>query len=76
MSAKPPTADTALRALVDEYRDRCLWFLRRDYYPTTADEIQRVLEAIQRQGDREGFQRAAEIRQWLLPPSSATSAGS
>jgi hypothetical protein len=76
MQALPPTADTALRALVDEYRDRCLWFLRRDYYPTTADEARRVLEAIQRHGDREGFKRAAEIRQWLLPPSSATSAGS
>jgi hypothetical protein len=23
--------DAALRELVDEYRDRCLWFLRRDY---------------------------------------------
>jgi hypothetical protein len=71
-----PEADTALRELVDEYRGRCLWFLRRDYYPATTEEAQRVLDAIQRHGNRDGFQRAARIRQWLSPASSATSAGS
>ena len=71
-----PDATRALRALVDEYRDRCLWFLRRDYYPATAEEARRVLDAIDRHGDREAFQRTAEIRRWLSPPSSATSADS
>ena len=71
-----PEADTALRELVDEYRDRCLWFLRRDYYPATAEEAQRVLDSIQRHGDRDGFRRAAQVRQWLSLASSATSAGS
>jgi hypothetical protein len=69
------SVERAMRALVDEYRDRCLWFLRRDYYPSTRDEGLRVLDAIQRHGGVEAFRRAAEIRAWLSRPSSATSAG-
>jgi hypothetical protein len=76
MSDLPPAAASALRALVDDYRDRCLWFLRRDYYPATTEEAGRVIEAIERHGDRAAYQRAAEIRPWLSLPSSATSAGS
>lgn len=66
MSIEPESAGL-LHALVDEYRDRCLWFLRRDYYPQTSAEAERVLDAIQRHGDRQAFQRAAEIRQWPSP---------
>ena len=29
--------------LVDEYRDRCLWFLRKDYYPTDLPDVLRTL---------------------------------
>jgi hypothetical protein len=76
VGAHSQTADDALRALVDEYRDRCLWFLRRDYYPSTRVEVLRVLDSIQRHGDREGFRRADEVRRWLYPPTSATSASS
>jgi hypothetical protein len=76
MDLQPPDAHAALRQLVDEYRHRCLWFLRRDYYPTTLPEAERVLDAIQRHGDRDGFRRAARIREWLSPPSRATSVGS
>ena len=65
----------AVRALVDEYRDRCLWYLRCDYYPETREEGLRVLDAIARHGDVEAFRRAAEIRSWLSLPSSARSAG-
>ena len=64
----------AVNRLVDEYRHRCLWFLRDDYYPTTDDEQLRVLDYIQRYGDRSAYVRAAEVRQWLLRTSSATSA--
>jgi hypothetical protein len=74
MEPIPPAVLPALRDLVDEYRDRCLWFLRRDYYPATRDEALRVLEAIQRHGTVEAFRRAAEIQSWLSPPSSVTSA--
>jgi len=65
-----------LRRLVEAYRSRCLWFLRQDYYPATRSEILTVLRHIERHGDHEGFKRAAALRQWLSPPSSATSAGS
>jgi hypothetical protein len=71
-----PSLDTELRLLVDEYRARCLWFLRSDLYPETHEEALRVLRQIERHADREGFVRAARIRQWLSPPSSAPSADS
>jgi hypothetical protein len=72
----PPAVAGPLRALVDEYRDRCLWFLRSDYYPATVEEGLRVIAAIERHGDRAAFQKAGEVRRWLSPPSNATSAGS
>lgn len=68
--------EAAVRELIDSHRDRCLWFLRRDYYPTTRDEAAKVLRQIERYGDREAFQRAARLRRWLSAPSNATSAGS
>jgi len=73
---RQPSLDTDLRRLVDEYRARCLWFLRSDLYPETRQEALRVLRQIERHADREGFVRAARIRQWLSPPSSAPSADS
>ena len=66
----------AVNRLVDEHRVRCLWFLRSDYYPSTLAERLRVLGHIERHGDREAFRRAAALRRWLSPPSSAPSAGS
>ena len=33
----------SVRALVEEYRDTCLWFLPVDYYPETADQIRRSI---------------------------------
>lgn len=71
-----PSLQAEVRSLVDEYRTRCLWFLRPDFYPETREEILRVLGQIERHGDRDGFVRAARIRQWLSPPSSETSAAS
>lgn len=67
-------AEAELRRLVDDYRSRCLWFLREDYYPATRDEVLSVLRHIERHGDREGFRRAGALKRWLSPPSSATSA--
>ena len=60
--------------LVDEYRTRCLWFLREDYYPESPAEACRVLEYIERHGDVVAFRKAAALRQWLLQNSSAPSA--
>jgi hypothetical protein len=62
--------------LVDEYRVRCLWFLRPGYYPAGKAEQLRVLEQIEKHGDREAFLRAGELRKWLSQSSSAVSAGS
>ena len=60
--------------LVDEYRVRCLWFLRNDFYPKTFAEALRVLHYIERHGDVTAFQKAATLRQWLLQNTSAPSA--
>jgi len=76
MSAIPLAARDPLRAIVDQYRGRCLWFLRPGYYPESLEEALRVLESIQRHGDREAFQRAGEVRRWLSQGTSAKSAGS
>jgi hypothetical protein len=64
-----------VRTLVDRYRARCLWFLEADYYPRTRAEVLRVLEYLERYGDRDAFSAAASIRQWLSPTSSDRSAG-
>jgi hypothetical protein len=76
MDQPSPEVLPELRQLVNEYRHRCLWFLREDCYPATDAEVHRVLDAIQRHGDREAFRRAAKLRQWLSHPSSAASVGS
>jgi hypothetical protein len=64
----------AVNALVDDYRIRCLWFLRADYYPATPEERLRVLDYVQRYGDRAAHVRAANLRQWLSQISNADSA--
>jgi hypothetical protein len=61
--------------LVDEYRSRCLWFLRPDFHPATHEDRLRVLGYIERYGDREAFRRAATLRRWLSQHSSAPSVG-
>jgi hypothetical protein len=76
LQALNPPCQAALRELVDAYRVRCLWSFRPDFYPQTEGEAERVLDAIQRYGDREGFIRSAEIRTWLSPSSNAPSASS
>ncbi len=58
-----------LADLIEEYRDRCLWFLRSDYMPRTPEETRQVLDLIERYGDGVSFRRAeeirAEIKAWL-----------
>ena len=68
------TSGNPVRRLVDDYRTRCLWFLREDYYPTTAAECERVLRLIEQHGDLRAFRRVAELRTWLSRRSSETSA--
>lgn len=64
----------AIDALVDEYRVRCLWFVRPGYYPRTVHEQLRVLDAIDRYGDLAAFRRASFLRQWLSQTTNAASA--
>jgi hypothetical protein len=54
-----------INVLVEEYRDRCLWFLKPEYFVNTHDEALRVLDLIERYGDRSAYQRAEQLRQWL-----------
>ena len=63
-----------VRSLVDRYRQRCLWFLREDYYPATFGEVEQVLQDIEAHGDREAYQEARRVRTWLSRLSSGTSA--
>ena len=75
MSAEATLA-AKIDQLVDEYRLRCLWFLRADYYPVTDEDRLRTLDYIERYGDREGYRRAAEARRWLLHHFNVPSATS
>lgn len=64
---------TPIEALVEEYRDRCLGFLREDFLPRNLEEAMRALDLIERYGDRAGFVRAQRLRKWLLHSTSAES---
>lgn len=61
---------------VDAQRDRCLWFVRRDYLPQTDDDRRWVLTQIQSRADRATFIRAGELKRWLSPTFSDVSADS
>lgn len=65
MDADLREAIESARALADEYRARCLWFLRPDYLPATPEEACRVLAYIERHGDLQAYRRAATLRRWL-----------
>lgn len=63
-------------ALVDEVRERCLWYLKPDYRPASDAARLRVLASIERHGDRTTARRSGILRQWLLRHSSDASVGS
>ena len=69
-----PMIEEEIDRLVDEHRSSCLWYLRPDFYPEDDVQRDRVLERIQRSGDRTAFQKAAKLRRWLSLRSSARSA--
>ncbi len=62
-----------VKKLVEDYRAQCLWFMRPDYMPTSTDQILNALSLIERYGDRAGYQRAEEIKSWLLHHSKPQS---
>jgi hypothetical protein len=63
-----------VRSLVDEYRGRCLWFLRADFYPESDDQIRRTLSQIEKHGDLRAFQEVSRLKLWLSRHSSEASA--
>lgn len=65
--------DEALHELIDDYRARCLWFLRQDYYPETPEQQRRVLLSIRKHGDQAAHIRASHLRRWLLQLSNEDS---
>jgi len=62
--------------MVTENRDRCLWFLKRDYFPGDDRMRLKVLDYIQRHGTRDSAREAAQLARWLLPSSNDTSVAS
>ncbi len=64
---------TEVHRLVEAYRLQCLWFMREDYLPTTPEEIDRVLSAIETHGDRKAWMQARTLRAWLSQTTNATS---
>jgi predicted CXXCH cytochrome family protein len=73
--AAPLDVPAAIDRLVDDCRPTALWHLRRDYYPRTDEERERVLRLIEQHGDVEAYRRARTLREWLSRTSSARSAG-
>jgi hypothetical protein len=59
--------------LVERYRARCLWCLAPDFVPQTPEQAFRVLEYIERYGERQGFMQARRLKQWLSPRINARS---
>ena len=47
-----------INALIEKYRDRCLWFLAPRYIPTIPDEAMRTLNLIERYSARAAYLRA------------------
>ena len=76
MSLEGEQLRNTINALVDEYRNRGLWFLRSDFYPTTFEQQLRVLRYIECYGDRAAYLKARDARRWLLQSSNETSAAS
>ena len=64
-----------VHALVRAERARSLWHLREDYLPEDAEAAVRMLREIERHADRETYEAARELRRWLSPTPSASSAG-
>ena len=66
----------AIAELMARYRERCLWYLKENFVPTTLPEALQVLDAIEQHGDLAAFRETRRLRAWLSPASSAISAAS
>jgi hypothetical protein len=75
---RPPLEEVLddVRALVEEVRNSCLWFVDAAFSPATPDEAIRALRWIERHADRDTYVRARHLRAWLSQHSSEKSANS
>jgi len=65
-----------IKPLMEKYRIRCLWFMSPQYLPETLESALRVLEYIERYGDRQAYLEAEELKKWLLQNFNASSVAS
>ena len=65
--------EAEIDAFIETHRERCLWFVRRDYHPCTEDERRWLLTEIQRRSDRATFASAGLLKRCLSPISSGGS---
>ena len=61
----------AAHRLIEANRLSCLWFLRPDYLPRSAREVETVLAQIEARGDRQAWAEARMLRTWLSRNTSA-----
>ncbi len=64
------------QALIRQYRDQCLWFMREDCLPDDRDGLLRAIRHIEQSGTRDAYVQARSIEKWLLRDSNETSADS
>ncbi|MCD4653741.1 hypothetical protein K8T06_07375 [bacterium] len=62
----PGLLHSEIRSLIDEQRDRCLWFLANDYYPKDSDSVIYILDTIRKHGNLDAFRKAEELKRWHL----------
>lgn len=63
----------AVHRLVEANRLPCLWFMRDDFLPRSASEVERALTEIENHGDRAAWIEARSIRAWLSRTTNAAS---
>lgn len=60
---------------MEMYRPQCLWFLKNDIAPNEPAGALRILDYIERYGDRDAYEKVKELKKCLLRNSNAISAG-
>ena len=65
-----------LKLLIDQCRDSCLWYMRKDYYPENLESSIRVLNNIESYASRDIYIEARKLKLWLLQNTKKQSADS
>ena len=67
MTVKEIVESEAFKAVVEDYRDVCLWFADLSKPPRNEVQLEQVLSSIETYGDANAFKRVGRIRSWLSP---------